>query len=691
MLSVSRNGKINALLKRGDKWLPAVFFCCVLGLYLTMMISSYFVDELDVFYGGYNIVNSGDIYKVYPSQHMPFSYYMAAPGALLGARTLSQFRLYFYVLLSGLWTGIYVRNRKHFSRLALLLLPLLYIVQLKMYDGHDLGTMMISDHWQGIGILIILLELIRFADEKKVSAGMACMVSLGIVLSFGTTFLSAYPLLVVFLGVLAMQAVQVRKKERELSAVLREDARLTLICLCPFLLLALWYLISGNFGNAAGGAYELNINTYSRYSDYLGGVDANPGGAFLAVFPNWIRYQAKGLEFLRAGEWHKALQVWLETAALLAFTVSLWKEKKRIAGITFFLAVILAGVRAYDYFHGMPYMAASSIPIAFCLDGALGWYQEKKTPRRAVPAVLALACALALVVPEAGMVKKAVHVPRLLNERQYRDSNRDLLDVLAEPGERIHTDDLYYSSLTVMRLGLKISEACLGAGNPWFYEFYGERELNNLKENRTRLVVMDPDSEILGYRLRDYAQDLVSYVEENYTTVGAYVYVRNDAYPAAAEKLREAGYGTWHAGPAYGTPSTTGPRMTDETVCDQRITAAGRHMTGILTRFANYRDQNKAGVTVRLIDSAGAVIGESTLPREEIKDNIYTRFALEAEVEPGVQYTLRITTDGTTPEGGEPLLCLYCYTDVAENEAGALLNGDRQAFDWAAVVEYGEE
>ena len=90
MLSVSRNGKINALLKRGDKWLPAVFFCCVLGLYLTMMISSYFVDELDVFYGGYNIVNSGDIYKVYPSQHMPFSYYMAAPGALLGARAVDR-------------------------------------------------------------------------------------------------------------------------------------------------------------------------------------------------------------------------------------------------------------------------------------------------------------------------------------------------------------------------------------------------------------------------------------------------------------------------------------------------------------------------------------------------------------------------------------------------------------------------
>ena len=114
-------------------------------------------------------------------------------------------------------------------------------------------------------------------------------------------------------------------------------------------------------------------------------------------------------------------------------------------------------------------------------------------------------------------------VPRLLNERQYRDSNRDLLDILAEPGERIHTDDLYYSSMTVTRLGLKLAEACPGAGSPWFYEYYGERELNNLKEKKTRILVMDPDSEILGYRLRDYARDLVDYVEENYTPVGAYV------------------------------------------------------------------------------------------------------------------------------------------------------------------------
>ena len=120
MLTTGRNGRINLFLKRTDKWLPAVFFCCVLGLYLTMLTHLVFVDELDVFYGGYNIAKGGDIYRTYPSQHMPFSYYLALPGALLGARTAWQFRLYFYVLLSALWTGMYIRYRKQFSRPALL-------------------------------------------------------------------------------------------------------------------------------------------------------------------------------------------------------------------------------------------------------------------------------------------------------------------------------------------------------------------------------------------------------------------------------------------------------------------------------------------------------------------------------------------------------------------------------------------
>ena len=86
---------------RWTRWgFPLLFFLAVFLLYLTLMLDPYFTDEQDVFYGGYNVVMSGDIYGSYVSQHMPFSYYMAAVPALLGARTVYQFRLGFYVMMS---------------------------------------------------------------------------------------------------------------------------------------------------------------------------------------------------------------------------------------------------------------------------------------------------------------------------------------------------------------------------------------------------------------------------------------------------------------------------------------------------------------------------------------------------------------------------------------------------------------
>ena len=686
MLQASRTGKINSWLAKGDRWIPTAFFVCVLALYLTMMANSVFVDELDVFYGGYNIVKSGDLYRFYPSQHMPFSYYFAALGALLGARTAWQFRLFFYVLLSGLWTGIYVRNRKVFSRPALMLLPVLYVVQLRMYE---LAQTMISDHWQGIGLVIILLELLRYADEKKITPGMAEMISLGIVLSLGTAFLSAYSLLIVFLGVVAMQAVQVVRKEKKLAEVLKEDLRLTLICLCPFLLLAGWYLLSGNLGNAVGGAYDLNVNIYSKYQ---GGFGSDAGGSFFAAFTKWIEYQGKGIGYLNGAEWHWALQVFLQTGSLVALVICLFKNKKWIAGITFLLAVILAGVRTFDTFHGAPYMAVCCVPMALCLAGAVAFFLQKRSWRRALPAAVALMLGAAFILPEAGMVRSWSYVPKLLAEREHRESNREVLEILAEPGEQIHTDDLYFSGQTVMRNGLRLAEACPGAGNPWFWEYYGERELASLKENKTRIVVMDLDGEVWGYRLRDYAAELVDYVEENYTSVGPNLYVSNEVYPAALARLREAGYGTVCVGPSFGKESRLGTKLENGTLCEQRITAAGKHMTGVQVRLANYLNQNRVGAKLQLADDAtGAVIGESALPKEEIRDIVYSRFALKAETEPGKTYTLRIMSDTVMPEGEDPALSVYCCPVAAGEEAGGFLNGEKQDFDWAAVIEYDAE
>lgn len=687
MLTVSRTGKINSWLSKWDRWLPAVYFLCVLALYMTMLVKSAFVDELDVFYGGYNILKSGDLYRAYPSQHMPFSYYIAAFGALLGARTVWWFRLYFYCLLSGLWTGTYIRYRKHFPRLALLSMPVFYIAQLGM---HSMGTTMISDHWQGIGLIIVLLELVMYADTRKIPVSTCCWISLGIVLSFGTTFLSAYPLAIVFAGVIATQVVMAVRKERKIGEMALEDLRLALICLCPFAILLLWYAVSGNLGNAIGSAYDLNVNVYSKY---LGGYGTSPGGTFLAVFPNWFWYQVKGGRYVASGDLRWALQIWLQTAALLVFAVSLfWKDKKRIAAVTFLAAVIVTGVRAFDGFHGAPYMAVTCIPMAFCLDGALSFFIQKRKWIRALPAAAALACALVLVVPAAKEVTSLIYVPGLASEPVYLESNRDILEVLTEPGERIHTGDVSQTATTVMRYNLRLDEAAPAVSNPWFYEYYGERELQTLKDNKTRIVTLEPDGSVWGFTVRDYAPDFVAYVEENYTEISPDVYVRNEDFPAAMAKLRQEGYGVKTV-EVPGSAQDLGPMMGNGQVLEQRFVAADKHLTAVQLRAATYFRKNRVGITVQLFDTGtGEKLGESTLPRDQIRDGYYSRFALDAETVPGRNYTIRITTDGALPEGQASRMHLYYHTDApSDDETSAWIDGVKQGYNWSAAVEYDPE
>ena len=687
MLKSSLTGKINTWLGRADKWLPAAFFLFVLVLYLSMLLDGSFVDETDVFYGGYSIIKGGDIYKAYPSQHMPFSYYFSAIIALFGAREGNWFRVGFYLLLSGLWTGIYIRYRKHIPRLALIMLPVLYIMQLKMYY---LATRMLSDHWQGIGIVIILLELIRYAEEKKITTGSACMISLGIVLSFGTTFLSAYPLAAVFLGVAGIQIALLVKKERPVKEVLLEDLRLVLICLAPFAVLAVWYAATGNLSNAIGGVYRLNTEIYSKY---LEGFGTSAGGTFLGVFPGWIRYIKSFGGYLKEKPVYAVL-IFAQTASLIWFVISMIRDKKVIAAITFAAAVFLCGVRGFDNFHGLAYMATICIPMTLCLDGALNFFLQKKEWKRAAPAVACLACLVALLAPQLKGFVKLIYVPNVLEVWKMPESNQEIIEVLTDTEERIHTGDMSVSGALVIRNNLRLDECTPASSNPWFYEYYGERELAALKENQTRLVYLDAEGETWDHYVKDYAADFVQYVKDHYTLVGNHwVWIRNEEYDAAMERLHAAGYGEIELDmPGVEPEMGRSDMMENGHVLEQRFVAQGKHLTAIriLTLCSYHR--NRSGMTVSLTDpETGEVFGTATLAQKELTDGGMSRFAMPVETEPGKVYNIRITTDGTAPEGRKSGLLIARYSGGADEQTAAYVNGERQDFNWAVRTEYAED
>ena len=107
--------------------------------------------------------------------------------------------------------------------------------------------------------------------------------------------------------------------------------------------------------------------------------------------------------------------------------------------------------------------------------------------------------------------------------------------------------------------------------------------------------------------------------------------------------------------------------------------------------FARYH-RNRAGMTVSLTDpETGEVLATATLAQKELTDGGMSRFAMPVETEPGKVYNIRITTDGTAPEGRKSGLLIARYSGGADEQTAAYVNGERQGFNWAVRTEYAEE
>ena len=724
-----RKGKVSGRISRetGRVWAhrlaPAAYFLLVLGMYLSLLNGQSFVDELDVFYGGYSVSRGADVYKVYLSQHMPFSYYMAALPALFGAWTVGQFRLGMYLELSALWTGLYLRHRRKMPGVVFLLLPLLYLSQLRYLT---LGMTMISDHWQGIGLVMILFEILRYREHQLVSAPgrgknalrdadagipvpMAVMVSLGILLSLGTTFVSAYPVFVFFLGFAAMAARKywtARKGWRERPEAGKaerkrfwmEVLRLVLICAGPFVLLGAWYAVSGNLMNFYQGAYDINVRVYSQY---MGGLGSDAAGAAQSVLP------VLNATVIGAAEgwlvWPETL-LWVLAELLGILWCAMWVGRKHpAAGIAVVLATVLAGVRGFDQYHAMAFICLSLAELCWCLGQSMEILRGKAGGKPAWACGAAItAGAVLLALPMASDAATVLREPEVIS-RGTESENTWILEALTERGDTVHACGINVYGPDMMRLGLVPDEACLGATTPWFWEEFGERELAAIRAHAPAIVLYDEEAELWNYQYQEFGADFFHYLMENYrpltplsapdapsdaenAALGGDVWIRNDAWAEARECLQKR---KGRVGTATLTATMTidsGHPHPGETLT-QRFTAAGRTILDIQFKVATYSGRNRGDLWAELADGeTGEVLAAHRVPWQDMQDMSYASTGLEAPVEPGRAYELRLTAEGSQ----DPLQLSWYHTageDPGE-EAGATLNGVATGWNLDIQVEY---
>lgn len=524
--------------KRYDKQCPKQVLQCVgifliyFFLQLIFLNDGYFqTDEQDVMQGGKAIARGFLLYKDFLSQHMPVSYYISAFFELLGAHSILMQRLYFYLFYALMWTVIYKRYNRVVRKEVLFLYPICFIC---MVGTYMFGTTILSEHLAGIGFVILVLEYLKFLSEREICISNCIMISLSVLLTFGTIFVGAFGVFVIAVGVLAQEIVwwkQNRKKTKGFVIYLiKKYYKLALIVAAPWVAYLIYLKLTRTLYLFYYSAYEVNRTIYPRY----GGYGSSIFGTILGMVAG-IAQVFTSLLFPTEGWSADGLAQLLVFILALVAIIRQFERKEILKGVTLILFVIALGTRGYFTYHGTQCVAimcllAVDVLVSDFIDNKSRFMGHGQEYRFLVYAVILL-----LAVPYIRNIGKFA----TLTLKESTDKEAKILSLITE------SDEPVWSGTTQNCMLMQADRAGLYniLGVPWGLEAHGVRVLTEFGDTPPRVIAgLDRNYEVWGFELTGYGKEVLEYIDVRYTCYNdTTIYIRNDYYEEATEILEEAG------------------------------------------------------------------------------------------------------------------------------------------------------
>ena len=498
-----------------------------------------FGDEIDNFIGGISVVSGGDIYKGFISQHMPILYYVSAFFRLLGASSVIDFRVSFYILLSLIWVVMYFNYSEKFGRFTMAIYPIFYILMMEAVHGFY-STAILSEQFQAQGMVVLLLEFTMFYKTKEINMKNIVAISLAILFSFGTAFVSVFAILVIAAGVGLIEIREQIKGKHNFLVIVKNIFfkywKLIFFVALPFVILFAWYLFSENLQNAYKGIITLNTDVYVKYnggfgtsiiSTVFGAVD----GYFLNINSAFVNMVNDPLSSLR---------ILFFVFINLMFVMRVFK-KDRIAAICIIPFIFMCGIRGYTGFHSLPYWGVTVIMGTIIFEDLIVKFKEKKIEITFGKAIAASLILFMLITPYFAQFSYFKPTRQDFFPKIEEGTRAYYIDKITSENDKIQIFTLEtYIYLDANRLPATIASE--GGACPWAYEVYGKQILDGLKDSNPKVIVFNEENEVWGYIYKDFAPEIVAYVKENYSQFAesgiSTLYVRNNYYEQAIMMLK---------------------------------------------------------------------------------------------------------------------------------------------------------
>lgn len=514
----------NFLLERGRNLAEDRFFMSMLLAVVTFMLlfsfaeGETFIDENDNIRGGLLIADGGVLYRDYVTQHMPLTYYICSIFALLGAKSIGQFRLSYYLFEAIVWGLLYFRHAGYYGKKKMFLLPILenilIICILKSY-----GFQILSDRIQGICTVALMLEFFRYYKDRNLGWIRSAIISACVWGCFGTIFLSVYPLIWVVLIVIGTEAVSWTENGFTVKKALLRYEKLLISLAVPPICAVLYFWGNHCLGTAFRQFYTFNREVYPIYNAGFGGNILQP---FFEAFRNLFSVVSSNIDVLFAGEGIATATIQLAVLGNAIAAIAILGLKRRYTeAFLLFMVMCCSAARGYA-FHGF---AAWHIAIMAAV--MFGGEIAKSIPKAVYP-VVGLFSILALTTYAVSLYDNF-----LWQQTGVTEIESEVVS-MTEEGDGILIDGTVCDSIYLLyknRNPVNRTVYML----PWYMDWYEQDTIDDLCGKKPKIAIYNEDI-LVWDRYQYYANDFLAELKASYTRLSDnpedgwryYVWVRDD-------------------------------------------------------------------------------------------------------------------------------------------------------------------
>ncbi len=487
-----------------DKCFQALALGAIAFLLLcSFSVGGTFTDENDNIRGGLVISNGGVLYKDYVTQHTPVVYYLCSIFAMLGAGSVIQFRLSYYFLEALIWIFIYMRNADFYGKKKIFLLSILEVVCTSSVISPQ-GYQILSDGWQGLMFVILMLEFLRYYQDKKIGWDRSIILSICIWGSFGAAFVSAYALIWVAIIFLFIEIKDWLTEKITARKIIGRYYKFFISLIVPLAAAILYFKANHSLRRAFDQFYTFNREVYPKYTSGLGENIAQP---FINGIQNFFNIIANNFNSIVKAE---ATNVTILQLVIMALAVSilikLFERNRFTESIILLLMTIFSATRGYG-FHGLAAWYIAVMIIALNTD----CIKEMK-PKLGKP-----------VIGIISIILMSTYVVAVGNNLLYEQPSVSELEsqviALTENDEDkdIFLDAYCCDSIYFFYKDRKPVNAAVYM-LPWYMDWYEKDDIDALNDKNPHIVVYNEDR--TTWKISHYTVAFEEVLRSNYTRLG---------------------------------------------------------------------------------------------------------------------------------------------------------------------------